>query len=686
MSLNRLLRRPPSDDDSGDRGDTLVEVLVAVVIIGMAVAALLGTLLTTTSASVAHRSTTSFDTYVASFAETARNQIELQAYNGSSSGPTFTACTTASPVSYDLVGAPIPHTVPANSSVAVLGSGFMPTGAKIGSTTVPVSTTTTSSAHGFIAQFNVPKTELAGTYSIALLDSSNVSHLAASSLIVTQPPAPFTTATFSNYDTFSVAIGYWNSGWTTNQASCTGSTYNPNIQQLKIGLNHAQPNNGADSVQTIVVSNLSPQGLSAPPAVLAAATPAGSPRALQLSWYSPTYQGVAAVTSFNIYRSLTAGSAGPVVKSVAPCSPSPCQNVYTDTGGLADGTVYYYEVTAVSSVGESDPSTQATATTLPGAPTGLTATRGNAQVALTWSAPSPNGDAPITAYNVYRNTTATQPAAPLTSVSPGSCAPNCNYTDAGLTNGTTYYYWVTTVNGGGEGAASSASATPATTPSAPQSFKVAPTNTAGQLQLSWAVPSSNGGLAISSYNVYRNTTNSQPAAPLTSVSPSSCTPGCSYLDAGLTNGTQYFYWVTAVNGVGEGPVAGPASWEAGAPGAPTALTASAQAKKPFSVTLNWTAPSTNGGSSITTYNIYRSTTTPTAFTLIGSVTGSTLTYQDTAVSNGTTYFYEVTAVNGANLEGGPSNQISATPGNQPKIQRPPIAAPSWCWRWYSFLP
>jgi hypothetical protein len=87
----------------------------------------------------------------------------------------------------------------------------------------------------------------------------------------------------------------------------------------------------------------------------------------------------------------------------------------------------------------------------PPAPTGLTATAGDAQVRLTWSA-SPGA----TSYTVKRSTTS---GGPYANVRTGVTATSA--TDAGLTNGTAYHYVVSAVNGAGESAISSpASATP----------------------------------------------------------------------------------------------------------------------------------------------------------------------------------------------------------------------------------
>ena len=88
---------------------------------------------------------------------------------------------------------------------------------------------------------------------------------------------------------------------------------------------------------------------------------------------------------------------------------------------------------------------------VPPAPTGLTATPGNAQVQLTW-----NASAGATSYNVKRSTTN---GGPYSNVATGVTA--TSYTNTGLTNGTPYYSVVTAVNAGGESPVSNqASATP----------------------------------------------------------------------------------------------------------------------------------------------------------------------------------------------------------------------------------
>jgi fibronectin type 3 domain-containing protein len=71
------------------------------------------------------------------------------------------------------------------------------------------------------------------------------------------------------------------------------------------------------------------------------------------------------------------------------------------------------------------------------------------------------------------------------------------------------------------------------------------------------------------------------------------------------------------------------------------------------VGLTW-----NASSGATSYNVKRSITSGSGYTISASV--ATTNYTDTAVTNGTTYYYVVSAVNGTN-EGSNSAQASAQP-------------------------
>ena len=107
-----------------------------------------------------------------------------------------------------------------------------------------------------------------------------------------------------------------------------------------------------------------------------------------------------------------------------------------------------------------DVAVQTGVATAPGAPTGLAATAGNAQVSLSWGAPASNGGSAIGSYKVYRGTT----TGTETLVTAGGCSglgAVLSCTDTPLTNGQAYFYKVAAANAVGTGAQSGeVSATP----------------------------------------------------------------------------------------------------------------------------------------------------------------------------------------------------------------------------------
>ena len=159
--------------------------------------------------------------------------------------------------------------------------------------------------------------------------------------------------------------------------------------------------------------------------------------------------------------------------------------------------------------------------------------------------------------------------------------------------------------------------------------------------LSWTPPASNGGSPITGY-----TATASPGGPTCTTTGTNCT------FTGLTNGTTYSFTVKATNAVGTGPASNSLlAIPATVPGAPTLTSANAGSG---SVTLAWSAPSSNGGSTVTGYT---ATPSPGGFTCTTSgATGCTVT----GLTNGTSYSFTVRATNA--LGTGPaSNALSATP-------------------------
>jgi len=156
---------------------------------------------------------------------------------------------------------------------------------------------------------------------------------------------------------------------------------------------------------------------------------------VSLSWSPPANSGGVPITNYSIYRG-TSPSGEVLLVTIGPLPTS-----YTDTG-LTNGQTYYYMVTAWNSEGESASSNEASAipATVPSEPQSLSATPGNAQIALAWTAPSSSGGRPILNYTIYRG--ATSGGETLLRTLGNVLA----YTDTSLTNGQTYYYVVRAVN------------------------------------------------------------------------------------------------------------------------------------------------------------------------------------------------------------------------------------------------
>jgi fibronectin type 3 domain-containing protein len=240
-----------------------------------------------------------------------------------------------------------------------------------------------------------------------------------------------------------------------------------------------------------------------------------------------TWSASSAATAYYVKRSSTGG--GPYTQIATPAATS-----YTDNS-VANGTKYYYVVSAYNSYGQSANSAEVNATPLapppPGAPAGLEAIAGNSQVSLTWTASTG-----ATSYHAKRSTTN---GGPYTQVSAPTAA---NFTDTGLTNGTIYYYVVSALNSAGESANSSqASATPAA-PAAPPPAPTGLKATAGNAQVSLTWTASAGA---TSYHAKRSTTSGGPYTQVAVPATASDT------DTGLSNGTTYYYVVSALNAAGE---------------------------------------------------------------------------------------------------------------------------------------
>lgn len=178
--------------------------------------------------------------------------------------------------------------------------------------------------------------------------------------------------------------------------------------------------------------------------------------------------------------------------------------------------------------------------------------------------------------------------------------------------------------------------------------------TAGNAQatVSFAVPASDGGAAITSY-----TATSNPG----SISATVQAPAASITVAGLSNGTAYTFTVTAsnANGAGAASAASNSVTPVGVPGAPTIGAATAGNGQ---ASVSFAAPASNGGSALTGY-----TATSTPGNISASVTAPATSITVPGLVNGTAYRFTVTAsnINGAGAASAASNSVtpSTIPGS-----------------------
>ncbi|NBU31546.1 MAG: fibronectin type III domain-containing protein, partial [Actinobacteria bacterium] len=308
--------------------------------------------------------------------------------------------------------------------------------------------------------------------------------------------------------------------------------------------------------------------------------------------------------------------------------------------GLTNGTGYRFRVAAVSAFGTGAYSAEsATFTPLApaSAPTSVVGVSGNGQVSLTWVTPPSDGGSPISDYVVQYSSNSGASWTPFThAVSTSTIT-----TVTGLTNGISYVFRTAAVTGGGTGAFSVPSSSVMPVGVAGAVTGLAGTAGNGQVTLSWTPPLSNGGSAITDYVIQRSSDAGVTWTPF--VHAASTATGATV--TGLTNGTGYLFQVAAVNSAGTGTYARSASvTPRTVAGAVTGLARTAGNGQ---VSLSWTAPTSTGGSAITDYVIQRSSDAGATWTTFIDAVSTATSATVTGLTNGTSYMFQVAAVNGA---------------------------------------
>ena len=349
--------------------------------------------------------------------------------------------------------------------------------------------------------------------------------------------------------------------------------------------------------------------LTAPTVTLKADAASGQP---VISWSK-----VGGATKYEVYRSATGkANSFSIIRRTSALT-------YTDVNAAA-GNTYYYVVRAMKGSGSSAvyskfspaQSIQYAITSL-NAPTMTLTSAASGQPVISWT--RVNGAAQ---YEIYRSVDGKK-----FSIIRRTAA--LAYTDTTAAAGTTYYYKVRAMSGSMYSDFCPAQTIKyAITSLTVPSMTLKADTSSGQPVISWTKVS-----GAAQYEVYRSAT-----GKANSFSIIRRTSALTYTDVNATAGNTYYYVVRAINGSVKSAFCAAQSiqYAITSLNAPTMTLTSAASGQPV---VSWTK--VNGAAQ---YEVYRSTNGKN-FSIIRRT--AALSYTDTSAAAGTTYYYQVRAINGS---------------------------------------
>ncbi|MCK5560965.1 MAG: fibronectin type III domain-containing protein, partial [Thermoplasmata archaeon] len=280
--------------------------------------------------------------------------------------------------------------------------------------------------------------------------------------------------------------------------------------------------------------NATPYGIPEPPE-----KPQGTPGLgyINFTWEEPIFDGGKPIIEYRIYKYQVNSFELLVILQSSTYS-------YQDRN-VSSSYSYRYKITSVNAFGESEKSEVVRLSPLgpPSPPQQIYLTEDYGLLDIGWVPPAHDGGKPITRYRIYRGIELGEEEF-LDSISPFVTS----YRDPNVSPNVTYYYYIIAVNELGESETSSTvSGMPwakvsASTP--PLDLQASAGN--GYVNLSWSLPSDDGGAAITGYNIYRGTSpGNEVRLGFVSLHYNK------FRDRNVINGLTYYYYIKAVNQIGE---------------------------------------------------------------------------------------------------------------------------------------
>ena len=259
--------------------------------------------------------------------------------------------------------------------------------------------------------------------------------------------------------------------------------------------------------------------------------------------FNVAINGTTVLSNFDIYATVGANKA--LVEQFTATANNSGQIVIAYTNGLADQP---------KSSGIEIRSASSNCSTLPVAPTGLTATSSSSSsINLSWNAVTPPANCSISSYSIYRGTTSGFTPSSSNLISSGAVV-SIVYTDTNLTPLTTYYYVVEAVDAEGSSAASSQAGAETAAVASCSAVPLPPTgvtttaSSSTTIAVSWAAATPPVNCSINSYSVYGSTISG--FTPSASTLLASGLTGTTYSNSGLTASTTHYYVVEAIDAAG----------------------------------------------------------------------------------------------------------------------------------------